>query len=540
MRYGRRKHTILAALMLMLMAAAWLTMGPIQFGGQAAYVIVNGISMEPGMHRGDLAIMRASADYQVGDVVAYRHPQIGPVIHRIIAVDGDHLVFKGDNNAWTNSYRPTAAECIGKLWLFVPSAGGALSLLRAPRNMALLGAVLGVMVMTTVTGGQDRRPWRQPRRGPPLTIRLVFEGRAGRRGSRPAGEQTIGYLGASREPFFFALAALAFAALLLGAFAFTRPTVRAVSEELAYEQIGGFSYSATAPADLYNSGGVRTGDPVFRALTDAVDVEFTYRLAAEQASGVSGTYRLRAEVGDSSGWTRLVELLPETPFTGDSFSAAATLDLDRIQALIDSFEQQTALQRQQYVLAIVPEVSVRGTLAGQELHEAFAPRLEFRLDQLQLQVVNDAGSALDPLRPSQKGLLQHSVERPNTLALLGLTLEVAGARRLAVIGLLLALAGLAALGLVEHYTVRGDAAALIQLKYGALLIGILDGDLGAEGRVVDVAAIDDLAKLAEQSGHMILHGTRGTAHRYFVHQGDVVYRYQSASEDAWPAADGAP
>jgi hypothetical protein len=481
--------------------------------------------------------MRVAPDYQVGEVMAYRHPQIGPVIHRIIAIDGDRFVLQGDNNAWIDSYRPTKDECIGKLWIFVPSAGNALTMLRTPRNMALLGAALGVMVMTTVTGGRER-PWRQLRRGP-LTIRLVFEGRASRRQSGPAAEQTIDYLGASHEIVFFALAALAFAALMLGAFAFTRPTVRAVAEEIAYEQIGGFSYTAAAPADLYDTGGVRTGDPVFRQLTDAINVEFTYHLAAEGASSVSGAYRLRAEVGDGNGWARTVELRPETPFEGDSFSAGGVIDLGQVQELIDSFEQQTGLQRQQYILAFVPEVDVRGMLAGQELHETFAPRLEFRLDSQQLQMAAGSGSA-DRLHPTQKGLLPQTVERPNTLALLGLTLEVASARRLASIGLLLALGGLLALSLVERYAVRGDEAARIRLAYGPLLIDILDGDLGTGARIVDVAAIEDLAKLAEQSGHMILHAARGTAHRYFVHQGDVIYRYHLAGADsAWLAEDGA-
>src|ERR1051325_5089533 len=114
MLYWRPTHAAFAALLSVLLGAVWVAFAPIQFGGQAAYVIVNGISMEPGMHRGDLAILRQASDYQVGDVVTYRHPQIGPVIHRIIARDGDHLVFKGDNNSWIDGYRPTQEECIGK------------------------------------------------------------------------------------------------------------------------------------------------------------------------------------------------------------------------------------------------------------------------------------------------------------------------------------------------------------------------------------------------------------------------------------------
>src|SRR6476469_5419006 len=94
-----------SALLLMLFAAAWFAFAPIQFGGQAAFVIVNGNSMEPLYHRGDLVIIRAQPDYQVGDIVTYRHPQIGPVIHRIIGRDVEHFVFKGDHNDFIDPYR---------------------------------------------------------------------------------------------------------------------------------------------------------------------------------------------------------------------------------------------------------------------------------------------------------------------------------------------------------------------------------------------------------------------------------------------------
>lgn len=60
---------LLAALALVLLAAVWLALAPAQFGGSAAYVIVNGNSMEPTFHRGDLVIVRAADEYKVGEIV---------------------------------------------------------------------------------------------------------------------------------------------------------------------------------------------------------------------------------------------------------------------------------------------------------------------------------------------------------------------------------------------------------------------------------------------------------------------------------------
>jgi signal peptidase I len=544
MRSGRPFHALSAALLLVLLGAAWIVFAPIQFGGHAAYVIVNGISMEPGFHRGDLAILQQAPDYQVGDIVTYRHPQIGPIIHRIIALDGDRYIFKGDNNSWIDGYRPTQAECIGKLWIYIPSAGSFIEQLRIPRNMAILAAVLGFMIMTTITRGSDRRQVRPARKRPFLTIRFVMGRRPERRATRQdigrashAQPRAIAISGQSKETLFFALAALAFAALLLGAFAFTRPISRSVSDDLSYEHTGAFSYSAAAPAGVYDSGGVQTGEPVFRQLTSAVAVQFTYHLTADQPTDLHGSARLIAEISHTSGWKREIELQPETAFNGGDFTASGSIDLAHLQALTDSFEKQTGLQSQPYTLAVVSRVAMQGALNGQELRDEFAPRLEFQLDRLQMQLVKDSGHTSGPLNPSQKGLLKHSRPQPNTLALLGLVLEVASARWIALTALAAAAGGWLLLAMLVSRAARVDEPTRIRLKYGPLLIAIRDSDLGTAGSVVDVATIDDLARLAEQHGQMILHAERAGRHRYVVHDGNLTYRYQIADlDDSLPAS----
>ena len=114
----------LGALSLVLAVASWIVFAPVQLGGQVSYVIVVGNSMEPGFHRGDLALVRQAADYTAGDIVAYRYPGLGIVFHRILeeAPDG-RFTMKGDHNTWTDGFRPTEADVIGRLWIHVPGAG---------------------------------------------------------------------------------------------------------------------------------------------------------------------------------------------------------------------------------------------------------------------------------------------------------------------------------------------------------------------------------------------------------------------------------
>src|SRR5690349_16962017 len=113
----RQINGLLAALMLVLTGATWLTLAPAQLGGQSTYVIVNGNSMEPVLHTGDLVILHTAADYQTGEIVTYRHPQIGTVIHRIIGRDSGRYIFRGDHNSWIDDYRPSRDALLGKLWL---------------------------------------------------------------------------------------------------------------------------------------------------------------------------------------------------------------------------------------------------------------------------------------------------------------------------------------------------------------------------------------------------------------------------------------
>lgn len=143
--------------MLVLLVAAWVALVPPQLGGRSTFVIVNGNSMEPVLQRGDLVIIRAAASYQIGEIVTYRHPQIGPVIHRIIKRDGDFFIFKGDHNGWIDSYAPTQAELIGRLWLYVPGAGKMLGWLRKPLGMALLVGMIGCVLMINLNRDQARR-----------------------------------------------------------------------------------------------------------------------------------------------------------------------------------------------------------------------------------------------------------------------------------------------------------------------------------------------------------------------------------------------
>lgn len=138
----RRLSAVIAAIALLAAGlVAWSFVGPSQLGGGATYVTVVGSSMQPQLSRGDLVLVRRQPAYATGDVVAYRNAAAGKlVLHRIVDRAGDRYVLRGDNNGWTDSYRPAAAEIEGAQWVVLPGWGARLMWLAEPRNAAGLPA----------------------------------------------------------------------------------------------------------------------------------------------------------------------------------------------------------------------------------------------------------------------------------------------------------------------------------------------------------------------------------------------------------------
>lgn len=499
------KKLISSIVALLLVSIAWVSFAPIQFGGQTAYVIISGNSMEPRFHLKDLVILHQASSYQVGDIATYDHPEVGPIIHRIIAQEGDRFVFKGDNNDWTDSYRPTSDEIIGKFWLHVPHLGKYLERLRSPWILAFITAVIGLIMTTpTLTSNQEHRPAlaNQP-------------------------SQLKNQLGVSKSDLFSTLAMLALASLLLAIFAFTRPSSRPVANNITYEQSGQFSYSAAAPPGIYTSDTVQPGEPIFRRLIDKINVSFNYQLATDQPANLSGTYQLVAEISHSNGWRWPFDLQPATAFSGNTYSTTAELDLAQVQSIINNLEEQTGLQGQQFTLTIKPQTNISGIMAGQILQDTFSPRLVFTLNDLQMRL--DKESSLKPL---QAGTIELAGEEPNTISVFNFQFKVATVRQVALAGVILSLGGMLFVGLLMFHTGHQSAAARLQEKYGSLLVAVQDSDLGLGGRTVEVTTIDDLAKIAGRNGRMILYQSKGAVHHYFVQDNDTTYHYRLVEERA--------
>ena len=496
--FGRQSSNIFGILSLALLAGIWVAFAPIQLGGQAAYVIVSGNSMEPNFHFGDLAIVRPAETYQIGDIVTYQNPELGkPVIHRIIELDQDRFILKGDNNSWIDSYQPTQPEIIGKLWIFVPSMGKAIDWMRTPINMALITAMIGGVLMSSMLTSQPQNAKNK--------------------------KQSSANLGWA-ETLLVVLVVMLLVFLFLAILAFTRPTSRAAGN-ITYQQVGMFYYSAAGTTGVYDSDTVHSGEPIFPKLTCLLNLGFGYTLTDDLLQNMAGTQQLSAKItDDQSGWQRTIPLKADTSFSGSSFSNTATLDLCQIEALVAAVEQETGFHPNTYTLSVIPYVAVTWKIGEQDFHDMFEPHLVFKFDKLHFYLARD-NEQTDPLYFSQKGVVNGVTEEDNTLSLLGAEFKVIDVRIVSVFGLFLVLIAALLIGLYIYAALQHNQPAFINLRYGSLLIDIYDGGLETFSPVIETKTIDNLAKIAERQNVMILHMVRDSFHFYFVQSSGTTYRY---------------
>jgi len=544
-----QRQAILAAFLLVLLTAAWFAFAPLQVGGPVLYVIITGNSMEPGFHPGDLVLLRRAPAYQVGDIVAYRNLELQRyVLHRVIQIEPGRFVLKGDNNDWVDSYEPAPNEILGTFWLRLPAAGKVVQWLRRPLSMGLLAGLSGGMLVAALL---LRRP--PGKKMPPVEKRPFLDLVTGLVQRLSARLDLSRYAGALRQPMarvrrlarrlplhippararqlsgelevlFFLFSLLGFGALVLGFFAFTRPVQRRVPQSIPYQHQGAFAYTASVPPGVYDSTRLSSGQPVFPKLNCRLELQFTYTLLGAGITDVRGTYQVVAKViEDRSGWQRTIPVQAAGTFSGNPLVLRTPVDLCQARALVASMQERTGFQSTYYSFVIVPQVDVSAQVAGQELRDTFAPNLAFRFDSLLFYLVREDPQA-DPLRPTQEKMLTYLHSEANTLPLLGKEFSIAGLRAASLWGLGLGLAGMLGLGMLLFLLARGNRAALLDLKYGPLLVEVQD-EAQLPVTTIEVSSMEDLAKLAERHQSMILCLDRPPLRHYLVHHEGTTYRY---------------
>lgn len=103
--------------------------------GFGQVIVISG-SMEPAISAGDLLIIREQSQYQVDDIVTYEWGN-SLCTHRIVSIEGDQMITKGDANNTVDE--PTPIVLInGKVVFSIPGFGNFILFLKTPFGLLLI------------------------------------------------------------------------------------------------------------------------------------------------------------------------------------------------------------------------------------------------------------------------------------------------------------------------------------------------------------------------------------------------------------------
>jgi hypothetical protein len=315
------------------------------------------------------------------------------------------------------------------------------------------------------------------------------------------------------------LGVLAFVGLLLAVLAFTRSTTTASSSPTTSVKAPAemvFSYSAVVkPSPAYQGDVALSPQPIFRSVADVVDVQYSY-------DGGAGEVAVTAELAASSGWTWSVPLQGPTAIAVGSSTGQVSLELDALDDLAAAGAKASGIPTGVLTVSVVPTIT---TASGQ-----YAPALPMLLGPSTLTLEDgpeslvDSGTTGDP-NPGASNTVAPAVE--NSIGIFGFTLAVTSGRLLAVFFVAVGLLGMLLLYRIAPRPDRGREADEIRGRFRDLILEV-DPMPTPVGIVVDVPAIDDLARLAKQYSLLILNGINDEGEVFIIQDEFLAYRYRPA------------
>ncbi len=495
-----RGHGAVTALILgLLVLVGYLMLWPAALGGVTGYVTIRGSSMEPRFHSGDLALVRPSGSYAVGDIVAYRSQSLHTtVMHRIVSVQNGRYSFKGDNNSFLDPEYPSSGQLIGKLVVRIPQWSHDLRIATGPIGIIALGIAL-----TLGGGGSARRKIRR-KRGTMSRI------------APPLNHATFAFLKNLPRPLAIA-ATLTSSAVALGVvllvMGWTAPIdTTAVAQTGQATRQTVFSYSASVrPSAAYDGTTVASPDPVFRKVAQTVDVHLTY-------TGTPGTLDVLAQLSNPSGWHSTVDLTGPI-IAGKRVVRTVPLDLASLQARSDAAAAAIGLQPSQVNISI--QAIVRsGTLP------VFTPTLKLTLTPLALTLAGNPSSLT--VTDATPGSTAAS-SKNHVVTVAGHKLAASTVHAWAI---WLFLASAVSIILIVVLARRGFTASegtRIRRRYSPLMVPVEPMSTPPGRPVVTVTDITTLVKLAERYRLLVLHWERSGIETFVVQDENTTYCFRTGA-----------
>jgi signal peptidase I len=373
----RRRRSIRSVLLSAALVSLWyVLLAPPALGGRTSYISVSGHSMEPTYFTGDLVVVRKADGYRAGDIVAFK-AQGGVVIHRITGGDSvSGYVTEGDNNSWTDPWRPTDHDVVGRAWFRLPGASRWLLTLTQPAAVAVVVTVLLALGLRSdktrnrsPIAATTSRPSSTPTRRPMQLDTLRRYASAVPRRTRAASIAALLLAGVTAVP---------------AVLAWTDDVQRtSFHQDASYLHAVDFSYTFRLdPTTLYPDGVIgpidaTTSKPptIFAKPARAMDVQIDYRFDADRDAPIDGTVAVDAVVSGDAGWSTTLQLAEPSRLDRRTTRIEVPLDLGTVRELVARVGDETGMPSSRYEISIVPTFHVRSTVADTAVDEQYSPSL---------------------------------------------------------------------------------------------------------------------------------------------------------------------
>ncbi|MDA0350710.1 MAG: DUF5305 family protein [Chloroflexi bacterium] len=318
-------------------------------------------------------------------------------------------------------------------------------------------------------------------------------------------------------------------------------------ERLQYQQEASMHYEVTmARSSLYPGGvflprGPALDTAAFQGVGSTATVDsFSTRLASDLEIGIhyelvsaafadpavdpqalAGTVSATLEIQSGrDGWIQVRPLIGTQEFSGPTVDAIGTVNLRGIAALVERIEEETGIVPPQYLLRVVPTIELSGPIGVESIREVFSPVFTFAYNSTQ--VATDAR-----LVRGESRIIGQDVTSQERISYAGFQGSVSEARQIATAGLALSIAAVAIAGAMLQLGIGSDEDSHIRQRYRSRLVAVATSGSAHPRDTIQLASIQDLARVADRSGGLILseRGHRGT--RYFVPDGDEIYEYET-------------
>lgn len=152
---GRRHvlHDVLDLLLLGIIIVGVWFLWPVNFGGSARFIIVEGKSMEPTFHLGDAVVVKTLDHPKVGDIVVFQVPKGEPgagslVVHRLHGIrDDGSFITKGDNRRFPDPFHVRQENILGTPTWTLPQFG---RFILSLANPYVVGGAIGLIAFIVI------------------------------------------------------------------------------------------------------------------------------------------------------------------------------------------------------------------------------------------------------------------------------------------------------------------------------------------------------------------------------------------------------